>query len=125
MKLKIIIGLVVVAAICVIGAFIVEHTRTIVLGNMQENVEEKTANTEIDFPGRGGEAVKVSVKTTVKSGTIKFKVSDSKGNIISDLGTADAMEVFVDLPYDDTYTLTAVCVDYSGKYSVKVTQRRY
>lgn len=126
MKVKIVLGVVAAIVIVFVGSIIIEYARTIVLGNMGSIIEgDKTANTEIDFTACEGEAVKVSVKTQVKNGEIKYIVSDSKGNIIDDLGTADAMEVFVDIPYDDTYTLSAIYKEFSGEYNVKVTQRRF
>jgi hypothetical protein len=38
---------------------------------------------------------------------------------------ADALETFIDLENDDIYTLTAIYKDFTGKFSAKVSIRRF
>lgn len=97
------------------------------LGNISMNVpvgEAKTAVSEISFKGRGGERLKISFSTDVKSGSVNFLLYNSKGGVVENFGTAKAYSGFVDLELDDTYTLAAEYADFEGKFKADVSKGR-
>ncbi len=69
--------------------------------------------------------IKVFIVVIIVVVIIIFVLSDSKGNVVLELDRAKALETFVDLSYDDTYTMTAIYNEFTGKYSIKVSTRRY
>ncbi|WP_310603361.1 hypothetical protein [Anaerosporobacter sp.] len=120
-KIKVLLAVAIVAAV-VIVAFC---TRQKVLGNMSHTIKEvKTSSSEFSFTGSEGDRIKISLRTTVKSGTVDFILSDSKGNVVAALDRAKELETYLDLSYDDTYTLTAEYTEFTGKFSVKVSKKR-
>lgn len=95
------------------------------LGNININVPDnlpQTAVTEVSFKGSTGGKIRISLNTNVKSGTVNFVLYNSKGGIVENLGTAKAYQGFVNIEYDDTYTLAAEYENFTGKFSVYVYQ---
>lgn len=124
MKMKMKILLAAIAGVVII--MFVYYARQKVLGNMSDEIKEvKTSSSEISFMGKEDDRIKISLRTTVTSGEIDFILSDSKGNVVEKLDRAKALETFVDLKYDDTYTLTAIYKDFTGKFRVKVSKKRF
>ena len=122
-KIKILLLVVVVGVGIVIVIF---SGRQKVLGNMSRDVEKaKTSSSDFSFAGSEGERIKISLRTTVTNGTVDFILSDSQGNVVKELDRAKALETFVDLSYDDTYTMTAVYKEFTGKFSIKVSKKRF
>lgn len=111
----------------VVGVGIVIFSgRQKVLGNMSRDIEKsKTSSSDFSFAGSEGERIKISLRTTVTNGTVDFILSDSQGNVVKELDRAKALETFADLSYDDTYTMTAVYKDFTGKFSIKVSKKRF
>ena len=95
------------------------------LGNIGMSVpvgEAKTASSEISFKGTGGDRIRISLSTDVKSGTVVFVLYNSKGGVVENLGTAKAYRGFVDLDVDDTYTLAAEYADFTGSFKADVSK---
>jgi hypothetical protein len=125
-KKKIIIVVIVLLVIAVVLAILLPSLRWKVLGNMRKDVAEtKSSSTEFSFQGQAGDRIKVSLRTTVEAGVVDFYLFDSEGNVVEEFDYADALETFVDLKNDDTYTLTAEYIDFSGKFSGKVSIERF
>jgi hypothetical protein len=61
----------------------------------------------------------------VEAGVVDFYLTDSQGNVVEEFDYADALETFVELKNDDVYTLTAEYIDFSGKFSGKVSIERF
>lgn len=124
-KSKILIAVVIVAIVLVSVVF---SARQKVLGNINMSCdinEVQTSTSDCSFTGSKGDRIKVSLRTTVNSGIVDFVLSDSKGNVVVELDRAKALETYVDLNYDDTYTLTAIYKDFTGKFSVKISKKRF
>lgn len=97
-------------------------TRLNVLGNMSHRFNEaQTSSSDFSFTGSAGDRIKISLRTTVQGGTVDFILSDSAGTVVAELDRAKALETYVDLSYDDTYTLTAIYNGFIGKFSAKVS----
>ena len=97
------------------------------LGNISMSVpvgEAKTASSEISFKGTGGDRIRISLSTDVKSGTVVFVLYNSKGGVVENFGTAKAYRGFVDLDVDDTYTLAAEYADFAGSFKADVSKIR-
>jgi hypothetical protein len=124
LKIKIILAILILLAI---AAFIITiNPSWTVLGNMRKDVPEvQTSSTDFSFQGSAGLRVKISLRTTVKEGVVDFILTDSKGNIVNEFDYADALETFIDLKNDDIYTMTAFYKDFTGKFSAKVSIKRY
>ena len=122
-KIKIVLSVVVVVFIIII---IILGTRWKVLGNMSDIVKSvQSSSSDFSFVGHKGDRIKISLRTTVESGKVDFILSDSDGNIVEILDRAKALETFVSLNYDDTYTLTARYEGFIGKFSAKISIRRF
>ena len=61
----------------------------------------------------------------IENGTITFVLNDSNGNIVKQFPKAKELVGYVVFEYDDTYTLTMTCSEFVGKYSGKVSIKRY
>lgn len=121
-KIKIILSVIIVGVIIIS----VLGLRQKVLGNMSDDIRDiQTSSSDFSFVGSAGDRIKISLRTSVANGTVDFILSDSKGNVVSELDRAKALETFVDLSYDDTYTMTAIYKEFTGEYSVKVSMKRY
>ncbi len=108
-----------------IGDFILD-ARWKPLGNMSHNMKEpKTFSSDFSFQAVKGMRVRIDIGTMVEGGTVDFVLSDSKGNIIEKLPKAKELVTYVIFDYDDTYTLTAICNDFIGKYRGKVSIKRF
>jgi hypothetical protein len=93
---------------------------------MRKDVPEvKTSSSDFSFQGEAGYRIKVSLRTTVKTGVVDFILTDSKGNLVEEFDYADALETFVDIKNDDIYTMTAIYKEFTGKFSAKVGIRRF
>lgn len=127
-KTKLLLSLVAVVTIVVDFVLLfstVCNNRHEVLATMNKDMEvEQTANSEVSFSGAKGDRIKFSLKTTVQSGTVDFILTDSKGNVVADFDRAKELEKYVDLNYDDTYTLTAIYEKFTGKFSIKVSKKK-
>lgn len=98
------------------------------LGNISMNVpvgEAKTAVSEISFKGNSGERIRISLSTDIKSGTVDFVLYNSKGGVVENIGTAKAYQTFVDLDFDDIYTLAAEYTGFTGSFKVDVSKKRF
>lgn len=96
------------------------------IGNINVNVpvgEAKTAVSEISFKGRGGERLRISFSTNVKSGSVTFVLYNSKGGVVENLGTAKAYRGFVDIELEDVYTLAAEYADFEGSFKAIVNKK--
>ena len=97
------------------------------LGNIGMSVpggKPETSSSEISFKGTGGDRIRISLSTDVKSGAVNFVLYNSKGGIVENLGTAKAYRGFVDLDVDDTYTLAAEYADFAGSFKADVSKIR-
>lgn len=118
----------IILAVIIVGVIIISvlGLRQKVLGNMSDDIRDiQTSSSDFSFVGSAGDRIKISLRTSVTNGTVDFILSDSKGNVVSELDRAKALETFVDLSYDDTYTMTAIYKEFTGEYSVKVSMKRY
>lgn len=123
MKTKISIFLIIIVGVIIILVF---GARQKVLGNMRDTISEaQTSSSNFSFAGNENNRIKISLRTQVISGVIDFVLSDSQGNIVETLDKAKALETFIVLPYDDTYTVTAIYKDFMGSYSIKVRINRF
>jgi len=95
-------------------------------GNIDVSVqEEKTATSDFSFTADKGDRLKISLRTNVKTGTVDVTITDSKGEIVKELDRAKALETYMDVEYDDTYTVTAVYKEFTGKFKIKVSTKRF
>ena len=85
--------------------------------------EAKTSQSDFSFQGNKGDKIKISLRTTVTNGTIDFILTGSSGNIIKELDRAKALEEYVNLNFDDTYTMTAIYKEFTGNFSIKISQK--
>jgi hypothetical protein len=124
MKTKIVFALIILLVIVALLSIFRPSWK--VLGNMRKDVTEvKTSSSDFSFQGEAGLRIKVSLRTTVKAGVVDFLLTDSKGNLVEEFDYADALETFVDLENDDIYTMTAIYKDFTGKFSAKVSIKRF
>ena len=125
-KTKRLLAAAVLLAVLVLAGAAVLHLRREVLGNITADIDEpQTPCSDVSFFGREGDRIKFSLKTNVKSGTVDFVLTDSDGNVVSELDRARELETFVNLSADDTYTLTAVYEDFTGTCSIVVSRKRF
>ena len=97
------------------------------LGNIGMSIpggKPETSSSEVSFKGTGGDRVRVSLSTDVKSGTVVFVLYNSKGGVVENFGTAKAYRGFVDLDVDDTYTLAAEYADFAGSFKADASKIR-
>lgn len=97
------------------------------LGSISMNVpvgEPKTAVSEVSFKGNSGDRIRISLNTDIKSGAVNFVLYNSKGGVVENIGTAKAYQTFVDLDFDDIYTLAAEYTDFYGSFKADVSQKR-
>lgn len=126
MKAKLLLVVSVAVVVLITGATIMFFVRQETLGNMSDKIlKNETSSSNFSFIGSAGDRLKISLRTTVDSGTVDFILSDSKGNLVQELDRARALETYVYLSYDDTYTLAAVYKDFIGKFSAKVRKNRF
>jgi hypothetical protein len=115
---SIIIGIIIVI-IAVISIYLL--TRPIALGNINQSYSKETTSTSnISFLGTAGDKIKFSFRSNIVSGNLDIILYDSKGNEVYKLDKAKALETFFNLSNSDTYTLTAECSNFIGKFKVKV-----
>lgn len=120
-KMKILFVVIIVIFV-IVGAIICFRQK--VMGNMSDDIKEvKTSSSDFTFYGSKGDRIKVSLRTTVRDGIIDFVLTDSKGNVVVELDRAKALETFVDLNYDDAYTLTAIYKDFTGRFYAKISKK--
>ena len=101
------------------------NNRDIVLANINRKSEEvQTSRTEVCFAGCEGDRIKLSFRTAVQGGEVDFILRDSKGNTIADLDKATALVTYVDLSYDDTYTMEAICEEFTGDFLIEASKRK-
>ena len=124
MKRKITIAIIlIVIAAALITLFCVRRK---VYGNINENIqEERTSSSEFSFAADKGDRLKISLRTHIKTGTVDVTITDSKGKIVKELDYAKALETYMDVEYDDTYTVTAVYKQFTGKFKIKVSAKRF
>ncbi len=124
MKRKITIAI--ILAVIAAALLILFCTRRKVYGNIDVSVqEEKTATSDFSFTADKGDRLKISLRTNVKTGTVDVTITDSKGGIVKELDRAKALETYMDVEYDDTYTVTAVYKEFTGKFKIKVSTKRF
>jgi hypothetical protein len=124
MKTKIILTVIILLVIAALLSIFRPSWK--VLGNMRKDVPEvQTSSSDFSFQGEAGDRIKVSLRTTVKAGVVDFILTDSEGNLVEEFDYADALETFVDLENDDIYTMTADYKDFTGKFSAKVSIKRF
>lgn len=99
--------------------------RPVLLGNMHGDVKEaKTSCTTVSFFAHKGDQLKLSLASSVQSGTLGFVLTDSGDNEIASFDPAKASETTVDVSADDTYTLSARYEAFTGKFDAKVSKKR-
>ena len=75
--------------------------------------------------GEENNKIKFSFRSNVESGELNIVLYDSNGNIVKQFPKAKELVAYVVFDYDDTYTLTMTCSEFVGKYSGKVSIKRY
>ena len=119
MKKKGVIAAVVVLIAVAAGAYLL--TRHKPLGSMRNSYSEQTtAVSDISFLGDANQRIKFSFRSDIVCGDLDIILSDSAGNEVYMLDQADALETLFTLSSSDTYTLTAKCTGFVGKYEVSV-----
>lgn len=119
MKKKGVIAAVVVLIAVAAGVYLL--TRPKPLGSMRSSYSEQTtAVSDISFLGDANQRIKFSFRSDIVCGELDIILSDSAGNEVCILDQADALEKLFTLNSSDTYTLTAKCTDFVGKYEVSV-----
>lgn len=121
-KITIAIILTVIAA----ALLILFCTRQKEYGNINVNTqEEKTSSSEFSFTADKGDRLRISLRTNVKTGAVDVTITDSKGKIVKELDHAKALETYMNVEYDDTYTVTAAYKQFTGKFKIKVSTKRF
>lgn len=119
MKKKILIPGVIVVIVVVMSIYLINRPKS--LGNMNGSYTEQTTKTSaISFSGEAGNKIKISLNSNIESGILDVMLFDSKGDLVYRLDNAKKLEVFYNLDHSDTYTLVAGCINFVGKFKVKV-----
>lgn len=119
MKKKGIIATVIVLIVVTAGVYLLSRPKP--LGSMRNSYSEQTTTvSDIAFLGDANQKVRFSFRSDIVSGDLDIILSDSAGNEVYVLDQADALEKLLALDRSDTYTLTAKCTNFVGKYEVSV-----
>ena len=119
MKKKGIIATVIVLIVVTAGVYLLSRPKP--LGSMHNSYSEQTTTvSDIAFLGDANQKIRFSFRSDIVSGDLDIILSDSAGNEVSVLDQADALEKLLALDRSDTYTLTAKCTNFVGKYEVSV-----
>ncbi len=119
MKKKGIIATVIVLIVVTAGVYLLSRPKP--LGSMRNSYSEQTTTvSDIAFLGDANQKIRFSFRSDIVSGDLDIILSDSAGNEVYILDQADALEKLFTLNSSDTYTLTAKCTDFVGKYEVSV-----
>ena len=119
MKKKSIIVAVIVLIAVAVGVYLLSRPKP--LGSMHNSYSEQTTVvSDISFLGDANQRIRFSFRSDIVCGELDVILSDSAGNEVYMLDRADALEKLFTLNSSDTYTLTAKCTDFIGKYDVSV-----
>ncbi len=119
MKKKGIIATVIVLIVVTAGVYLLSRPKP--LGSMHNSYSEQTTTvSDIAFLGDANQKIRFSFRSDIVSGDLDIILSDSAGNEVYMLDQADALEKLLTLDSSDTYTLTAKCTNFVGKYEVSV-----
>ena len=119
MKKKGIIATVIVLIVVTAGVYLLSRPKP--LGSMHNSYSEQTTTvSDIAFLGDANQKVRFSFRSDIVSGDLDIILSDSAGNEVYMLDQAGALEKLLTLDSSDTYTLTAKCTNFVGKYEVSV-----
>lgn len=119
MKKKGIIATVIVLIVVTAGVYLLSRPKP--LGSMHNSYSEQTTTvSDIAFLGDANQKIRFSFRSDIVSGDLDIILSDSAGNEVYVLDQADALEKLLTLDSSDTYTLTAKCTNFVGKYEVSV-----
>ena len=118
MKKKGIIATVIVLIVVTAGVYLLSRPKP--LGSMRNSYSEQTTTvSDIAFLGDANQKIRFSFRSDIVSGDLDI-LSDSAGNEVYILDQAGALEKLLTLDSSDTYTLTAKCTNFVGKYEVSV-----
>ena len=119
MKKKGIIATVIVLIVVTAGVYLLSRPKP--LGSMHNSYSEQTTTvSDIAFLGDANQKIRFSFRSDIVSGDLDIILSDSAGNEVYMLDQAGALEKLLTLDSSDTYTLTAKCTNFVGKYEVSV-----
>ena len=119
MKKKGIIATVIVLIVVTAGVYLLSRPKP--LGSMHNSYSEQTTTvSDIAFLGDANQRIRFSFRSDIVSGDLDIILSDSAGNEVYMLDQAGALEKLLTLDSSDTYTLTAKCTNFVGKYEVSV-----
>ena len=119
MKKKGIIATVIVLIVVTAGVYLLSRPKP--LGSMHNSYSEQTTTvSDIAFLGDANQKIRFSFRSDIVSGDLDIILSDSAGNEAYMLDQAGALEKLLTLDSSDTYTLTAKCTNFVGKYEVSV-----
>ena len=119
MKKNGIIATVIVLIVVTAGVYLLSRPKS--LGSMRNSYSEQTTTvSDIAFLGDANQKIRFSFRSDIVSGDLDIILSDSAGNEVYVLDQADALEKLLTLDSSDTYTLTAKCTNFVGKYEVSV-----
>ena len=119
MKKKGIIATVIVLIVVTAGVYLLSRPNP--LGSMRNSYSEQTTTvSDIAFLGDANQKIRFSFRSDIVSGDLDIILSDSAGNEVYILDQAGALEKLLTLDSSDTYTLTAKCTNFVGKYEVSV-----
>ena len=119
MKKKGIIATVIVLIVVTAGVYLLSRPKP--LGSMHNSHSVQTTTvSDIAFLGDANQKIRFSFRSDIVSGDLDIILSDSAGNEVYILDQAGALEKLLTLDSSDTYTLTAKCTNFVGKYEVSV-----
>ena len=119
MNKKGIIAPVIVLIVVTAGVYLLSRPKP--LGSMHNSYSEQTTTvSDIAFLGDANQKIRFSFRSDIVSGDLDIILSDSAGNEVYMLDQAGALEKLLTLDSSDTYTLTAKCTNFVGKYEVSV-----
>ena len=119
MKKKGIIATVIVLIVVTAGVYLLSRPKP--LGSMHNSYSEQTTTvSDIAFLGDANQKIRFSFRSDIVSGDLDIILSDSAGNEVYMLDQAGTLEKLLTLDSSDTYTLTAKCTNFVGKYEVSV-----
>lgn len=119
MKKKGIIATMIVLIVVTAGVYLLSRPKP--LGSMHNSYSEQTTTvSDIAFLGDANQKIRFSFRSDIVSGDLDIILSDSAGNEVYMLDQAGALEKLLTLDSSDTYTLTAKCTNFVGKYEVSV-----
>ena len=106
---------------CILILYLVNSSK--ILGVIKEDINKKTSsNGVINLIGKEGEKLKFKYSSSIKEGTLIFRLTDKDGTVIETFESGVTSSKVIILSNDGEYTLSATYQDFIGSYRIKVVR---